>query len=288
MMKMKMKIPQKNVSLTLALAAAICLAGGLSTASAFTQELVPHEPAPPGPDRFDIPAGTDVFSTITDLSSTDAAQGIVPTIRFGNSAIFGSDAFLTNGEWTGDDGASDGAIYALSGDRDSPEGIGWRAALQIDLGSVQPIGEVNVFSRHLNTRLRQAYNVYGSADGSEPPIGDFPTSLPANWTLIDSVDTGDASNGVLVPDDPNPPIRDFADGVLASSSDAGGSGYRYILVDIVNPASLYSQQFRDDNSSFFGRETNYQEIDVHVIPEPATMVLVGLGLGGLFVRRRRG
>jgi len=256
-----MMIMRKNVFLSFALAVTICLTGGLS-ASAAIMEFASHTDVGIGP----IAPGTPIFNSISDLSSTDAAQGITPTIRVGDSALFGSDAFLTNGEWTADDGATDGAIYAAASGRGTPAGENLRTAVQIDLGRVIQIREINVFSRHLSTRLRQEYNVFGSAAATEPSVDGYPSSLP-EWTLLDRVDSGDGTNN--------------ADGVVVTQVEDPVGSYRFLLFDIQNPAHDKGPQ------EVFGRETNYQEIDVHEIPEPATLLLAGLGLSSLLAGRRR-
>ena len=234
-----MQVSRKNVLLVLAMSVTVYFVTAQSApAVVIDQEFRSHLDVGIGP----IPPGTDVFSTITDLSSTDAAQGIVPTVRLGPGATFGSEAFLTNGEWTSDDGATDGAIYF------DPINL-----IQIDLGALTPILEINVFSRHPGTRLRQIYDVYGAADAIAPSVSFYPSL--AFWTLIASVDSGFGTNN--------------ADGVLVTSVHDSIGSFQFLIFDLKDPELF-------DPGVQGAKATNFVEIDVHAIngatiPEPSTL-----------------
>ena len=172
--------------------------------------------------------GGDIFTFAPNLSDLDAAQNITPTVRTG-SVRWGNSTFLTNGQWTPDDGATDGAIFT--------DGT---CLVQIDLGSVIGIGQICTYSRHLSTRLQQTYKVFGSVAAGAPSVSDYPTL--AAWSHIADVDSGAGTNGY--------------DGVLGVriSDDTGVAigSYRYLLFEIIRPPGT--------------NETNYNEWDIRRYP----------------------
>jgi hypothetical protein len=151
----------------------------------------------------------------------------------------------------------------LPGNSDSPEenfffeegSDGGR--LQLDLGSVIEIGQINSYSWHANIRAPQVYKLY-AADGTAAGFNATPqkNTDPAlcGWTLITTVDTrtqfmmAGGQYGVNISD---------ASGTLGK--------YRYLLFDI-------SCNDPKDTSS----NTFYSEIDVNTVnpppPELATEV----------------
>jgi hypothetical protein len=97
--------------------------------------------------------------------------------------------------------------------------------LQMDLGKVIDIGQINTYSWHPNTRGPQVYKLYAS-DGSakdfnaEPKNGTDPAKV--GWTLVATVDTrpksgpGGGQHGVSI----------------ADSNGAAIGKYRYLLFDV--------------------------------------------------------
>jgi hypothetical protein len=116
--------------------------------------------------------------------------------------------------------------------------------IQIDLGSVISVRQLNSYSRHSNTRAPQVYKLYaadGTATGfnAEPRKGMDPESC--GWKLVAGVDTrprqDDGGGG--------------QHGVAASGTDAPLGKFRYLLLDIS----------RTEDRDPFGN-TFYSEIDL--------------------------
>jgi len=134
-------------------------------------------------------------------------------------------------------------------------------SITIDLGSAVAVAEVNTYSWHTNVRAPQKYDLYGSTNGTD-------------WTLIANVATGlwDGTAWYTYT-----PYEAHGDGVwgVSTTDDTGSLGtFRYLRFDISNATSEYPY------GAFF------DEFDVNVIPEPATLSFLGLGLLAVAVRRR--
>ena len=115
--------------------------------------------------------------------------------------------------------------------------------IQVDLGKVIEVKEVNTYSWHPNTRGPQVYKLYGS-DGSSAGFDSKPKKAvdpeKAGWTLIAKVDT-------------HPKDGDEGGQYAVSISNTSGvvGKYRYLLFAIS----------RTEETDLFGN-TFYSEIDV--------------------------
>ncbi|HXT42463.1 MAG TPA: basic secretory protein-like protein [Candidatus Angelobacter sp.] len=158
---------------------------------------------------------------------------------------------LVDGERDGNGGEPDvlhdGRVPA---DEDQPaENFFFRAGtdggrLQLDLGSVIAVKQVNTYSWHTGTRAPQVYKLFAAEGGTDgfnaaPKRGTDP--LSCGWKLVASVDTR-----------PSEDDGGGQYGVTMSDPESGVLGrYRYLLFDIS----------RTEDRDAFGN-TFYSEIDV--------------------------
>jgi hypothetical protein len=200
-----------------------------------------------------LSAQADVKVTVGHNSNEDAK----PEFKFKNVPSPSTNDIATKAKFTIADGEQDpngGDVTKLNDgklptEEDEPaENFFFNAGteggrLQLDLGSVVNIKQVNTYSWHPNTRGPQFYKLYGS-DGTAtnfvalPKNGTNPEK--AGWKLITSVDTR--------PKDGDPGGQY---GVSISDTSGALGKYRYLLFDCMRTES-------DDD---FGN-TFYSEIDV--------------------------
>jgi|SRR5579859_3419124 len=121
--------------------------------------------------------------------------------------------------------------------------------LQLDLGSIVEVKQINSYSWHTADRAPQVYKVYG-ADGAAAGFNPAPKRETApeqcGWTPIGTVDTRDQDGG---------PGGQYG---VSISDTAGSLGkFHYLLFDIA----------RTENRDPFGN-TFYSEIDVRAMESP--------------------
>ena len=158
-------------------------------------------------------------------------------------------AALNDGLLPGNDDSPEENFFFESGSDDG--------RLQLDLGSIIDISQVNSYSWHVGSRAPQVYKLYAS-DGTASGFNATPQKSldPAlyGWTLIATVDTRTQFNGA-----------GGQYGVSISDSDGTLGKYRYFLFDIscTDPKDGYSHTF-------------YSEIDVRAVnpTEPETVMEV--------------
>jgi hypothetical protein len=177
------------------------------------------------------------FETVPAPSKDDAAATAKFTIVEGERDSNGAEvSALNDGKLPGEEDQPDANFFFDAG----TEG----GRVQVDLGDVVAVKQVNTYSWHANTRGPQVYKLYasdGKAEGfnARPKKGTDPEK--AGWKLVAKVNTkpkGAAEGGGQY-------------GVSIADSEGALGKYRYLLFDIV--------QTEDDDS--FGN-TFYSEIDV--------------------------
>jgi hypothetical protein len=189
------------------------------------------------------------------VSATDAAnQGISSfgtLTQTAGSAIYGSSLSSLN----------DGIVYNPGTMNDRGNTL-WSftpsngSVIEFTFNSAQKIGSINTFAMSGGGQLRSAQNYgleYQSAGNWTSLLSSLDTSAPGNLNF------GNTSTWVNL---------DF-------SGFAGGS-----LADVT--ALRFTFQNVGGNN-----EPLYREIDVNTIPEPSTLTLLGMALGGIILFRRR-
>ena len=151
------------------------------------------------------------------------------------------------------------------------------AALVLDItGSTAPAGEVNI-SDNLSVSLVDAVNMniqpFGVGFSLATDYGDYvshmviPPDIGAGWTL-----NNPAGNGVSITGSGTYMFRAIpADDVLMN-----------LTFHVDEP---WSTMLTISVAGFYQGQDVSQSVTLHVIPEPVTIAL--LGLGGLFLRRRK-
>jgi hypothetical protein len=189
------------------------------------------------------------FKTIPAASATDAAT----TATF--SIVEGTLDENSGGLEKLHDGK-------LPGEEDQPaENFFFQAGtsggrLQVDLGSVIRIKQVNTYSWHPSTRGPQIYKLYGSDGGSKdfnasPKSGTNPESC--GWKPIAGVNTKT----------PNQANEGGQYGVSISDPDGAIGRYRYLLFDMATTEN------DDDWGNTFYSEIDVVDADAPVIAQPA-------------------
>ncbi|MDC0934790.1 hypothetical protein OAS39_00790 [Pirellulales bacterium] len=195
---------------------------------------------------------TNPFERVPELSSTDALNGIPGVIRNGDDGIAGGAFWagnlpkMTDGLWStrNDDDANS---WNMGNKTVGDPPIADPRFVQWDLGAVQPVTEINTYTRHCSTRSQMRHVVYASDAAIAPDIdianGDDPLLEDLGWTFIALVDSQDAPE--FDPEDPEFE-EGFADpenydGITGASvfDDAGGSlgDFRYLLFHVLNVGS---------------------------------------------------
>lgn len=182
------------------------------------------------------------FKNVPPPLQNDAAAKARFTVVDGKSDPNGSrPRALNNGRLPDDeDQPSENFFFAAGTD-------GGR--LQVDLGSIIAIREVNSYSWHLGDRAPQVYKLYaadGTASGFETAPKRDTGPETCGWTLLASVDTRPQSGE-----------RGGQYGVSISDTAASLGAFRYLLFDVS----------RTEDRDTFGN-TFYSEIDVRAV-EPA-------------------
>ncbi len=196
-----------------------------------------------GHNTGDSESPSFTFTNVPTPARNDAAKSAIFTIVSGDADANGG----------GLDVLHDGKVPA---EADSPSENFFFAAstaggrLQVDLGRVIELKQVNTYSWHPSTRGPQVYQLYasdGTADGFNASPGKDANLEKCGWKLIDQVDTrvkgvdGGGQYGVSISD---------STGIIGK--------YRYLLFDIAPTES-------DDE---FGN-TFYSEIDAVELNAPA-------------------
>ena len=188
------------------------------------------------------------FKSVPAPASNDAATDAQFSLVNGNRDTSGGDlAVLHDGRVpTNEDQPAENFFFGAGTD-------GGR--IQIDLGKVISVKQVNSFSWHGGTRGPQVYKLYaanGTTDNFRPVPKKGTDPATAGWTLIGSVDTrpkvgdGGGQHGVAITN---------GDGVIGK--------YRYFLFDV----------FRTEARDPFGN-TFFSEIDIIDAEGPALISTV--------------
>lgn len=193
------------------------------------------------------------FSLVPAISSTDWINGASSTPNANGATIVSSEApelpqsvltNLTNGQDAANNDDVNGVFFRNFG---AP---GFN--IDINLGSIQQVSQINIYSRHNFNRAPQQFSIIGSN------LSDF--SVSTEIIPVSSFGLDDRNNAVSITD---------GTGVIGA--------YQHLRINVL-PAP---------GGPFDG--TFYTEIDVSVIPEPSVYALFAglIALGALLYRRRR-
>jgi hypothetical protein len=143
--------------------------------------------------------------------------------------------------------------------------------ITIDLGSPQAIAQFNTYSRHVSDRVEQNYTLIGSNSATQNG-NDFTLINP---TTIATVAGGGANpGGQNTGGEVGVSIHDSSQTSLSPNGEALGD-FQYLQMQILS-----------DNDTTSGDATFYDEVDVVVTPEPASLGLATVGVLAILTRRR--
>ena len=190
------------------------------------------------------------FKQVPEPVKNDAAARAKFTVIDGESDANGSRVrALNNGRLPDDDDQPGGNFFFAAG----TDG----GRLQLDLGEVIDIKQVNSYSWHNGSRAPQVYDLYaadGAASGFNPAPKRDTDPATCGWKLMAKVDTRPKS------------ASDFGGQYGVSIFDDAGSlgKYRYFLFDV----------FRTEAGDNFGN-TFYSEIDVRAVTPAEPEIAAG-------------
>jgi len=193
-------------------------------------------------------------SDYLDASQSTWTKGTGPDSYTSDTGQSITPPIMANNLWASN--LNDGV--GQTSDWDIPASNWGPGFITIDLGSVVDVAEFNSYSWTNQSRQDQGYTLHYSAAGSAPSTSGV--LADDGWISLGSVATTfwpDTASGHQI----GVSFTDDAGGKLASA--------RFLLMSLVG----------DYTNGFFG------EVDVVLVPEPATMGL--LALGGIAMLRRR-
>jgi len=200
---------------------------------------------------FDDLTTENPFERIPNVRTDDAINGIPGEIRNGEDGIAGGQFWtgnlpkMTDGLWSQSNDDDDN-VWNMGFGSQVPVELSAPRLVQWDLGSVQPVTEINAYTRHCTTRSAQRHVVWGSDADVAPDVdlanGDDPLLEDFGWEFIALVDSEEAPEFLADPREPGFEFEESEfDGFMGSSvfDDAGGSlgEFRYILFHILDVGS---------------------------------------------------
>lgn len=260
-----------------ALIVGLCASTASATIIKYNRDYTTYSSYPDNPAQPDeaMEAYTAVFTNLragdTDIpsnSALDLANGLTPTIVGGTAhSNSGPITNLTNGVIAANQDAPTESFFFSNASSTTGK-------ILFDLGSIQPIGEINTYSWHVyrndGRRAMQKYDLYAS-DGNTPGFKPDDNTSPG-WVLLANVNCYTGYQSLW---------RDGQYGVSILPDTGYSMGnYRYFIFHIFTPGAPAGSS----------DGTFYQEIDiVKAIPEPSTLVLLVAALIGLlcYAWRRR-
>jgi len=215
-----------------------------------------------GPDE-----ATVVSSFGAGASSTDLANGLsfITNLPSGNSGLPAGDPLLLMG--AGNFGDITNGVFGTGFGLNASNGPA-PLRIQLSLPSSELIGGINIFTGGTPTvRGGQDFEIFGSNAATVPGLDE--TDALNGYTLIADVQTLDDAGNQLI------------DGFGATSITGIDTTFQHFLI-VSSPVT----------GAGGGEGTIFKEVDIFAaadlaVPEPCSVVLIGLGSVGMFIRRRR-